>query len=65
MISRHHSDPFHPLEIVAFACAGLVLAVLLTMLAANKLFGQEFGFSQGWIDFTTGKAVADRVPAKR
>jgi hypothetical protein len=65
MIPKNHSDPFHPLEVVAFACVGFVLSVLLTLLAANKLFGQEFGFSQGWIDFTTGKSSADRAPEKR
>lgn len=64
MKKHPESEPLHPFEVVAFACVGYVLAVLLTMLAANKFFGQEFGYAPGWVALTTGQPMP-ATPAKQ
>ncbi len=50
---NHDTDPFHPLEIVAFACVGFVLSVMLALLIGQKVFHDDIGFAPAWVEMFT------------
>ncbi len=53
---NHDTDPFHPLEIVAFACVGFVLSVMLALLIGQKVFHDDIGFAPAWVEMFTPQA---------
>ncbi len=59
---NHDTDPFHPLEIVAFACVGFVLSVMLALLIGQKVFHDDIGFAPAWVEMFTPQAQ-NQVPA--
>ncbi len=68
---NHDTDPFHPLEIVAFACVGFVLSVMLALLIGQKVFHDDIGFAPAWVEMFTPqpqkqvqKETPTQVPAQ-
>ncbi len=58
----HDTTPFHPLEIVAFACLGLVLAVMLALLFGQKVLHDDIGFAPAWVEKFTPAAQHQPAP---